>query len=102
MGPAARMKPATEGDGGAHRFVFGKGGEDFGEVDVQLQVVTEPVPVFGRNGFGVDGVSVLPQADPVGADDSLPNIVDSSPAKGLAGTERRVQVIMLDLEFNGF
>ena len=96
---AQQAQAAAGGHGGAHGFVVGKRHRDSGEVQVELQVMSEPVPVrCGFRCFGSEREIVGAQADPVVTDDAVPAAVDKIPAECLAGFERGREVVVANLE----
>ena len=90
---------ATRGHRIAHRRVIGKSFEHGGQIRFGLQIVAQPLPVGDRpGGFGANAVAPLCQAHPMPADDAGPGIIAGLPAEGLAGVQRRGQIVIANAE----
>lgn len=82
-----------------HRFVFGECFYDRAELNVQLQIVAQPVPVGDDcRRFGEKRVAVSTQTNPVAGDNAFPPAIDVLPTKRLAGAQRGVEVVILNME----
>ena len=94
-----QAQPATSRHGGAHRLIVGEGGDNGGEVHVELEEVAQPIPVRLRDGgFGSDEFAYLMQAHAASGDDAFPSRANLSPPKRLAGRERRGEVVVANGE----
>jgi len=87
-------------DGALHRFIRRKSLKDFANVDVQLKVMPEPIPILHRRGcFHEDAVLFLAQADPASGHHAFPRAINAAPAKSLPGSERGRQIVILRRKF---
>ena len=79
--------------------VLGEGGEDFFEVHLKLEVVSEPLPILLRfSGLGVKLLVFYMEADPAAGDDVFPVAIYLAPAEGLAGGKRGGEIVIAQRE----
>ncbi len=91
----------TGGNCVAHRRVIGKSFEHGGQIRFGLQIIAQPPPIGDPpGGFGANAVAHLRQAHPTLADDAGPGIIAGMPAEGLAGVQRRGQIVIANAQKN--
>ena len=94
---AQETQAATGAHGGADRKIIRERGGHGAEVQINLKIMREPVPIRNRfRGVCGDGEFIGTQADPTIADDAIPAAVQPLPAKCLAGFERGGQIVVAD------
>ena len=80
---------------GEVRIIGGKSVVDGLQIEIELQVITQPLPVTdGAGNARGDGLAVGLETNPAAGEDVFPRTVNLAPAEGLAGGQRGGQIVV--------
>ena len=90
---------------GEMRIIGGKSVIDGLQIEIELQVITQPLPVAdGAGNARGDGLAVGLESNPTAGEDVFPRVfmaIHFAPAKGLAGGECGGEVVIRHLKRDG-
>ena len=84
------------------RIIGGESVIDGLQIEIELQVIAQPLPVADRSGNACgDGLAVGLESNPTASEDVFPGTIHFAPAKGLAGGECSGEVVIRHLKRDG-
>ena len=90
---------------GEMRIIGGESVIDGLQIEIELQVIAQPLPVADRSGNARgDGLAVGLESNPTASEDIFPRVfmaIHFAPAKGLAGGECGGEVVVRHLKCDG-
>ena len=93
---AQQTQTATRFNGRAHRLILWKGMQQLREVQLELEVICEPMPIRNRfSDFNREQPRFDSQANPMPPDHTEPASVVQLPPECLAGSEGGAQVVVI-------
>ena len=87
---------------GEMRIIGGESVIDGLQIEIELQVIAQPLPVTDRSGNARgDGLAVGLESNPTAGEDVFPGPIQFAPAEGLAGGECGGEVVIRHLKRDG-